>query len=85
MLNIFALIIAFSILVLLIGLIFQKELFTKILFLSSLTNLVILVITILGSYKYNESYIDIAIIYAALSFIVNQAILKFIILRDKSN
>lgn len=85
MLNVVLFIVALLILALLFGLIFQKELFTKILFLNSLTNLAILLITVLGSYKYNESYLDIAIIYAALSFIVSQAILKFIILRIKSN
>lgn len=79
MLNIVLFILALSVLALLVGLIFERELFTKILFLSSLTNLSVVLITILGTYKYNESYIDIAIIYASLSFIVSQAILKFII------
>lgn len=83
MLNIAAFTIALAVLTLLIGLILQKELFTKILFLSSLTNLSIVLITILGTYKYNESYIDIAIIYASLSFIVSQAILKFVILNKR--
>lgn len=85
MLNIVLFIVALLVLVLLFSLIFQKELFTKILFLNSLTNLVILIITILGSYKYNASYLDIAIIYAALSFIASQAILRFIILSNKND
>ena len=79
MLTIFTFIVVLCILALIVGALFYRELFTRILFLNSLTNLVVVVISMLGSYKYNSSYIDIAIIYACLSFVVSQAILKFVI------
>ena len=84
MLTIFLSIIAVCIFLLVVGLLFYRELFTRILFLSSLTNLAIVAISVLGSFKYNDSYLDIALIYACLSFVVNQAILKFVILHNKS-
>lgn len=84
MLNIIAFAITLSVITLLVGLISYKELFIKILFLNGLTNLVIVLIVILGTYQYYESYIDIAIIYACLSFVANQAILKFFISKSEA-
>jgi multicomponent Na+:H+ antiporter subunit F len=80
-LNILAIITSLIILVVVILLLITKEFLQKILVFGVLSNLAMLFIVILGSYKYNESYIDIAIIYILLSFIVNKAILQFVILR----
>lgn len=78
MLNIFASLITIFILISFIGLLLQKDILTKFVFLNFITNLAILFIVTLGSYKYNESFIDIAIIYALLSFIASEALLRFI-------
>ena len=83
MLNIFAIIITIFIVILLIGLLLEKEIFAKFLFLSSITNVIALMIVILGSYQYNESFLDIALIYSLLSFIASQGLLKFVIGRQK--
>jgi multisubunit Na+/H+ antiporter MnhF subunit len=82
MLDIFTFFIAICMLVLLVGFVFYTELFTQILFLSSITNLGVVMIVALGSYSFNESYLDIALIYAILSFITSQAILKYIIRKN---
>ncbi len=79
MLEIFTLFIAISMGALLLGFIFDKEIFTQILFLNSVTNFGILIIVALGTRPYSESYLDIALIYAFLSFITTQAILKYFI------
>ncbi len=84
MLNIVSITVAFSIFAVLIGIIIQKEIFSRILLLNSLGNLVILMIVTLGSYKYNESYIDIALIYASLSFVAMMAVFRFIEYRNKT-
>jgi multisubunit Na+/H+ antiporter MnhF subunit len=73
-----SIIIALCIIALVVGLVKISEFYTRLLFASYVTNLAALMIVLLGSYKYNESYIDIALIYAALSFISNMAILRFI-------
>jgi len=75
--DIVLIVIALCVLTILVGLLRSKALFTRILFLNSLTNLAVLLIVALGSYQYNESYLDIAIIYTALSFVTMAAILKF--------
>ena len=56
----------------------EKHLFTKLLFFAMLTNLGVLLVVALGLYQYNGSFLDVAIIYSILSFIVNQAILKHV-------
>lgn len=57
----------------------QKEFFIKLLYLNYLTNLICVFIVTLGTFKYNESFLSIALIYPFLSFIANQAILKYFI------
>lgn len=61
----------------------QKNLISKMIVLSLLTNVGLLFIILLGSQPYYESYLDIAIIYILLGFIVNKSILQTIIMRKK--
>lgn len=63
--------------ILISSMIFQKEMFTKLLFLNTLTNLTALFISFLGTYKINNSYIDITLIYFLLSLVVNFAYSKY--------
>lgn len=77
-LDYFGIFIALAISILLIATPFMKDIFVQMLFLSSATNLSILMIVILGSYQYRDSYLDIALIYAFLTFITSQGILKYI-------
>lgn len=62
---------------LLIGYSRQNNTFTKILFLNSVTSLTGLFIFFLGSFKVNNSYFDIGLIYIFLSFILGGAYLKY--------
>ena len=59
------------------GIFLQKEIFTKLLFLNTATSLASLFICFLGSYKVNNSYIDIALIYFLLSIVGTTAYLKY--------
>jgi len=77
MLNIcLVLLLLFSVVVV-CAMLLQKEVFTKLLFLNTLTSLTSLFICFLGSYKVNSSYIDIALIYFLLSVVGNLAYLKY--------
>ena len=71
------LIVSVFIAILAVGFAKQANVFTKILFLNSLTSVVGLFIFFLGSFKTNSSYFDIGLIYVILSFIVGGAYLKF--------
>lgn len=55
----------------------NKDVFTKLLVLNSLTSVSTLFICFLSIFKANSSYIDIAIIYFMLSFIAGNAYLKY--------
>ncbi len=70
------------IVMLILGLFFQHDIFTKILFLNSATSVISLLICILGTFKANNSYLDISIIYFILSTIINAAYLKYFIQKD---
>lgn len=59
------------------SLFWQKDIFTKLLLLNTATSLASLFICFLGTYKVNNSYIDIALIYFLLSVIANAAYLKY--------
>jgi len=71
----------FTFVVFIIAILFckEKEFFIKLLYVNYATNLISLFITILGTFKYNESFLDIALIYFLLSFVANKAILKYFI------
>ena len=62
---------------LLIGYCKHKNIFTKILFLNAITSVIGLFIFFLGSFKANNSYFDIGLIYVFLSFIVGGAYIKY--------
>jgi multisubunit Na+/H+ antiporter MnhF subunit len=85
MLSLSLIIIILYISVLVIGLLFvHRDIFTKLLFLNSLTSLVALFICFLGSFASNNTYIDIALIYFILSFVSNLAYLKYFLLQPVS-
>lgn len=67
---------------LILGLFFQNDIFTKILFLNSATSVIALLICMLGTFKANSYYLDISIIYFILSTIVNAAYLKYFMQKD---
>jgi multisubunit Na+/H+ antiporter MnhF subunit len=60
-----------------IALIFNKDIFTRILFLNYISGIAILLICTISIYPYNSSYIDIAIIYSLLSFIASLGFLNY--------
>ncbi|MDR0296721.1 MAG: cation:proton antiporter [Rickettsia sp.] len=55
------------------------NIFVKLLVLNSLTSIITLFICFLGSFKMNNCYLDIALIYFLLSFITSGAYLKYFI------
>lgn len=63
---------------LVIGLLKSKEILVKLLFLNSMTSVAALFICVLGSFYFNDSYIDIALIYFLLSFVASIAYLNYI-------
>ncbi len=52
-----------------------KENYSKILVFNQVANLVTLLIALLSTYEYYRSYMDIAIIYCLLSFVVMKMLL----------
>lgn len=62
----------------------QRDLFIKLLFLNTGTSLAALFICFLGTFKVNNSYIDIALIYFLLSVVSTNAYLKYFIQKHKS-
>ncbi|KAF8818454.1 monovalent cation/H+ antiporter complex subunit F [Rickettsia endosymbiont of Cardiosporidium cionae] len=59
---------------------FSKNIFSKIVFLNVGSNLISLSICFLGSFKTNQSYVDIALIYTLLSGITAIAYGKYFLL-----
>ncbi len=66
------------------GAFIHRNLFIKLLFLNTGTSLVALFICFLGTFKVNNSYIDIALIYFLLNVISINAYLKYFIQKHKS-
>jgi multisubunit Na+/H+ antiporter MnhF subunit len=56
----------------------NKDLATKVIFVNITTSLTILFIVLLGFFQKDESLIDIAIIYAILSFAVSATLLFYV-------
>lgn len=77
MLNICLVVLLLFSMVVVCAMLLQKEIFTQLLLLNTSTSLISLFICFLGSYKFNNSYVDIALIYFLLSFVGNLAYLKF--------
>lgn len=67
----------FIILLLASGLFRAVSSFERILFINSMTNICVIIIAILSSFESKESYIDIALIYAFLSFLAMKAYLNY--------
>lgn len=63
--------------IILMCLLIEKDALTKILLLNSSTSVISLFICLLGTYKVNSSYIDIAIIYFILGVVGSVAYLKY--------
>ncbi|HJK87105.1 MAG TPA: monovalent cation/H+ antiporter complex subunit F [Candidatus Megaira endosymbiont of Nemacystus decipiens] len=63
--------------IILVCLLIEKDALTKILLLNSSTSMISLFICLLGTYKVNSSYIDIAIIYFILGVVGSVAYLKY--------
>lgn len=78
MLAILLIILMLFITALLVGLLISKGVLVKLLFLNSMTSVAALFICALGSFYFNDSYIDIALIYFLLSFIASIAYLNYI-------
>ncbi len=83
MLNIFLIIILIFAAIVICGALMQNDVFIKLLFLNNGTSIISLFICFLGSFKVNNSYIDIALIYFLLSVIATNAYLKYFIHQHK--
>lgn len=57
---------------------FNKDAYEKILVFNQLSSLVTLAIAMLASYKYYQTYLDIAIIYSFFSFVAINALLYYL-------
>jgi len=77
MINIILLISFISLGIVIFGLLRQKDVFTKLLFMNIATSLTALFICFMGVFKTNNSYIDIALIYFLLGVTGNIAYLKY--------
>lgn len=77
MLNIYLILSLIFAAIVICSLLWQKDIFTKLLLLNTGTSLASLFICFMGTYKVNSSYIDIALIYFLLSVIANAAYLKY--------
>jgi multisubunit Na+/H+ antiporter MnhF subunit len=53
-----------------------KDFYQRLICMGVFSNVTMVLIVALGSYKYNQSLIDIAIIYLLLSYVVNMAVLR---------
>ena len=66
------------------GAFLQRDIFTKLLFVNTGTSLAALFICLLGSFKANSSYSNVAFIYFLLSDIATSAYLKYFLQKHKS-
>ena len=53
-----------------------KDFYQRLICMNMFGSVGILLIVTLGSYPYNHSFVDIAIIYLLLSYVVNMAVLR---------
>ena len=65
------------------GAFLQRDIFIKLLFLNTGTSIAALFICFLGSFKVNNSYIDIALIYFLLSSVATNSYLKYFMHKHK--
>ena len=83
MLNICLFIVIFCALIVLCAAFFRRDIFERILYLNTGTSITSLFICLLGSFKSNGSYIDIALIYFLLGSIVTTAYMKYFLTTQK--
>lgn len=83
-LNLFLIISLIFAVIVICAMCWQKDIFTKLLFLNTGTSIASLFICFLGSYKANNSYIDIALIYFLLSVIANSTYLKYFLQKNQN-
>lgn len=74
--------ITLAVVLLFLGIMLQKTLMRKLLFVNSLTNLIVVLIIFLGTLPGRESYIDIAMIYVLLNFIAMKAFFVTLVSRS---
>ena len=55
----------------------EKDFFTKILVFNNITGIVLLLICFISTFIFNQTYLDIAIIYFLLSFVVSCAYYRY--------
>ena len=55
-----------------------KDFYQRLMCMSMFGNVGVVLIVGLGSYQYNQSFIDIAIIYLLLGYVVNMAALRIL-------
>lgn len=77
MLNYLLIVYTSGILAIIIGLFKSHNTFSKILFLNALNTLIILYICLLGSFRLNDNYVDIALIYLLINFISTLGYLRY--------
>jgi len=65
-----------SMIILVLIMVYLKDFYQRLICMNMFGSLGVLFIVTLGSYEYNESFVDIAIIYLLLSYVVNMAILR---------
>ena len=56
-----------------------KDFYERLICMNMLGTIGAVLIVVLGSYNYNESFFDIAIIYLLLGYVVNMAVAKSIL------
>jgi multisubunit Na+/H+ antiporter MnhF subunit len=83
MLNIYLILVLLFSAITICGVFLQKDIFSQILFLNTGTSLAALFICFLASFKVNNSYIDIALIYFLLSVVATNAYLKYFMQKHK--
>ena len=63
--------------VVLVGItVYFKDFYERLICVNMFGNIGVVLIVALGSYQYNSSFVDIAIIYLLLSYVVNMAVLR---------
>ena len=83
MLNICLIVVLIFSAIVICGAFLQRDIFLKLLFLNTGTSIAALFICFLGSFKVNNSYIDIALIYFLLTVIATNAYLKYFLQKHK--
>ena len=78
MLDIILYITAVVMIFLVLIMVYFKDFYQRLICMSMFGNVGVVLIVGLGSYQYNQSFIDIAIIYLLLGYVVNMAALRIL-------